>query len=133
MLLRCGVTPLTTFPPLILDQQHRFRRRRTHTIASDAATRASLVEASLAEYTRQRYAELLVHGEVTAQQPNLPVLTFVPVHRAVTAILFIIARRLIRALVIAATLVTGAADRLTIVQLPLTAITLSIGTASGLL
>jgi len=130
MLLRRGITPLTTFSPLVLDQQHRFRRRRTHAVASNAAARASFVEASFAEDTWQRYEELLVHGEVTAQQPNLPVLTLVPVHRAVTAILLVVARRLTRTLV---TLIAGAADRLTIVRVPLTSVILSIGTASGLL
>lgn len=137
MLLRRCIAPLTTLPPLVLGRrrrakQHRLGRRRTHAIARDAAARASLVQASLTEDARQRYAEFLVHGEITAQQSNLSVFTLVSIHRAIAvAILLVVTCRLTAAFVMFSAMIV-VADRLTIVRVTMIIIS-AIGAMSGVL
>lgn len=91
------VAPLPTLPPFVVRRgakQHGLGRRRADAIASDAAARPGLVQASLAEQTRQRDAQFLVHGEVTTQQSYFPALAVVLVHRTVS-VLFIVGRYLV--------------------------------------
>lgn len=95
-MLMFSVTPLTSFPPLVVGRRakkHRLRRGWAHAIACDITARSSFIQASLTEETRQRHAELFMNRKITTQQPDLSAFTFVPVHRSVL-ILFIAGRYL---------------------------------------